>query len=39
MDEAGTPAPLRRAVLTSRDTDDVLRLIGDALSDTAEEAA
>ncbi|WP_299075700.1 tRNA dihydrouridine synthase DusB [uncultured Ruegeria sp.] len=39
MDEAGTPAPLRRAVLTSRDTDDVLRLISDALSDTAEEAA
>ncbi len=31
MDEAGTPAPLRRAVLTSRDTDEVLRLLGDAL--------
>lgn len=39
MDEAGTPAPLRRAVLTSRDTDDVLRLIGDALEGTAEVAA
>ena len=39
MDEAGTPAPLRRAVLTSRDTDEVLRLLGDALSGTAEVAA
>jgi tRNA-dihydrouridine synthase len=39
MDEAGTPAPLRRAVLTSRDTDEVLRLLGDALCRGAEVAA
>ncbi|WP_272871489.1 tRNA dihydrouridine synthase DusB [Ruegeria lacuscaerulensis] len=39
MDEAGTPAALRRAVLTSRDTDEVLHLMGDALSIDAEEAA
>ena len=32
LDEAGTPAILRRAVLTSRDADEVLRLLGDALS-------
>ncbi|MCA0927223.1 tRNA dihydrouridine synthase DusB [Ruegeria profundi] len=39
MDEAGTPAPLRRAILTSRDTDEVTRLLGDALSADAEAAA
>lgn len=39
MDEAGTPATLRRAVLTSRDSDDVLRLLGDALSAGHEVAA
>lgn len=39
MDEAGTPATLRRAVLTSRDTNEVLRLLADALSGTAEAAA
>ena len=39
MDEAATPAPLRRAVLTSRNTDDVLRLLGDALAETGEVAA
>ncbi|WP_437436583.1 tRNA dihydrouridine synthase DusB [Ruegeria arenilitoris] len=39
MDEAGTPAALRRAVLTSRDTEEVMRLLGDALSIDAEAAA
>ncbi|WP_170595316.1 tRNA dihydrouridine synthase DusB [Ruegeria arenilitoris] len=39
MDEAGTPASLRRAVLTSRDPAEVLRLIGDALTENAEVAA
>ncbi|CUH48640.1 tRNA dihydrouridine synthase DusB [Ruegeria atlantica] len=39
MDEAATPATLRRAVLTSRDTAEVLRLLGDALHSDAEEAA
>ncbi|WP_302477893.1 tRNA dihydrouridine synthase DusB [Ruegeria arenilitoris] len=39
MDEAGTPATLRRAVLTARDTDEVLRLLGDALNTDAEAAA
>ncbi|WP_438826185.1 tRNA dihydrouridine synthase DusB [Ruegeria atlantica] len=39
MDEAGTPAALRRSVLTSRDTDEVLRLLGDALAAEGEVAA
>ncbi|WP_282118296.1 tRNA dihydrouridine synthase DusB [Ruegeria atlantica] len=39
MDEAATPATLRRAVLTSRDTAEVLRLLGDALHGDAEAAA
>ena len=39
MDEAGTPAILRRAILTSRDTDEVPRLLGDALSDSVAAAA
>ncbi|KIC42891.1 tRNA-dihydrouridine synthase [Ruegeria sp. ANG-R] len=39
MDEAGTSPTLRRAVLTSRDTDEVLRLLGDALNVSAEAAA
>ncbi|WP_170752832.1 tRNA dihydrouridine synthase DusB [Ruegeria lacuscaerulensis] len=39
MDQAGTPAALRRAVLTSRDTDEVIRLLGDALSTEAEAVA
>ncbi len=39
MDEARTPATLRRAVLTSRDTNEVLRLLADALRGTAEAAA
>ncbi len=39
MDQAATPAPLRRAVLTSRNTDDVLRLLGDAIAETGEAAA
>lgn len=39
MDEAGTPAPLRRAVLTSRDTQEVLSLLGEALDCAAEVAA
>ncbi len=39
MDEARTPASLRRAVLTSRDPAEVLRLIGDALTEHAEVAA
>lgn len=39
MDQAATPAPLRRAILTSRSTDEVLRLLGDALAETGEVAA
>ncbi len=39
MDEARTPASLRRAVLISRDPVEVLRLIGDALTGNAEAAA
>ncbi|MEX0277075.1 MAG: tRNA dihydrouridine synthase DusB [Ruegeria sp.] len=39
MDEAGTPATLRRSVLTSRDPKEVLRLLGDALSAAHEVAA
>ncbi|CUJ88127.1 putative tRNA-dihydrouridine synthase [Ruegeria denitrificans] len=39
MDEAGTPVALRRAVLTTRDTDEVMRLLGDALNIDAEAAA
>ncbi|WP_170363346.1 tRNA dihydrouridine synthase DusB [Ruegeria arenilitoris] len=39
MDEARTPASLRRAVLTSRDPAEVLRLIGDALTENSEVAA
>ena len=39
MDEAETPAGLRRAVLTSRDPKEVLRLISSALSDRSEVAA
>lgn len=39
MDDAGTPATLRRAVLTSRDTGEVLHLLGDALNGSAEVAA
>ncbi|KIC44536.1 tRNA-dihydrouridine synthase [Ruegeria sp. ANG-S4] len=39
MDEAGTPAALRRSVLTSRDPNEVLRLLGDALSAEHEVAA
>ncbi len=39
MDEAGTGIPLRRAVLTSRDTDEVTRLLPDALIPAEEVAA
>ncbi|MGV6803666.1 MAG: tRNA dihydrouridine synthase DusB [Ruegeria sp.] len=39
MDEAGTPVGLRRAVLTTRDPDEVLRLIGAALTEQSEAAA
>ncbi|WP_037316340.1 tRNA dihydrouridine synthase DusB [Ruegeria halocynthiae] len=39
MDEVATPTTLRRAVLTSRDTDGVLHLLGEALSGNAEAAA
>ena len=39
MDEAGTPAALRRAVLTSRDPQEVLRLLADALQPMSEVAA
>lgn len=39
MDEAGTPAPLRRAVLTSRNTDEVMHLLSVALGSDAEVAA
>ena len=39
MDEARTPAPLRRAVLTSRDPEEVLRLLGEAIGAPREVAA
>ncbi|MCG6557179.1 tRNA dihydrouridine synthase DusB [Ruegeria sp. 1NDH52C] len=39
MDEAATPAPLRKQVLTARDPEAVLRLLPEALSGTAEAAA
>ncbi|MGI9367211.1 MAG: tRNA dihydrouridine synthase DusB [Ruegeria sp.] len=39
MDQAATPTLLRRAVLTSRDTDEVLRLLVDALAQDSERAA
>ncbi len=39
MDEAGTPAALRRAILTSRATSEVLRLIADAIPHQGEAAA
>ncbi|MEM6658528.1 MAG: tRNA dihydrouridine synthase DusB [Pseudomonadota bacterium] len=39
MDGAATPAPLRRAILTSRNAEEVLRLLGDALDSRAEAAA
>ncbi|MEX0368046.1 MAG: tRNA dihydrouridine synthase DusB [Ruegeria sp.] len=39
MDAAGTPAPLRRAVLTSRDPAEVIRLLADALTPRKEQAA
>ncbi len=39
MDEAATPATLRRTVLTARDPAEVLRLLGDALSAGHEVAA
>ncbi|WP_170788682.1 tRNA dihydrouridine synthase DusB [Ruegeria lacuscaerulensis] len=39
MDQARTPAALRRAVLTSRDTDEVIRLLGDALGTQVEAVA
>ncbi len=39
MDEAGTPVGLRRAILTSRDTSEVLRLIADAIPHQGEAAA
>jgi hypothetical protein len=39
MDEAGTGPQMRRAVLTSRDPQHVIRLIPDALSPEQEVAA
>jgi tRNA-dihydrouridine synthase len=39
MDDAGTDTGLRRAILTSRDPGEVLRLLPDALIGTAEVAA
>ncbi|WP_281282106.1 tRNA dihydrouridine synthase DusB [Ruegeria sediminis] len=39
MDEAGTAVPLRRAVLTSRNPDEVLRLLGEALAPQSEQVA
>ncbi|WP_239059625.1 tRNA dihydrouridine synthase DusB [Ruegeria sp. PrR005] len=39
MDEAGTPAPLRKAVLTSRDPATVIHLLADALVAGTEAAA
>ncbi len=38
MDQAATPTLLRRAVLTSRDTDEVMRLLVDALAQDSEQA-
>lgn len=39
MDVAGTPAPLRRAVLTARDVGEVERLLADALDPETRVAA
>ncbi|WP_171136442.1 tRNA dihydrouridine synthase DusB [Ruegeria sp. HKCCC1038] len=39
MDEAGTPPQLRRAVLTSRDPEEVMRLLADALNPVEQVAA
>ena len=39
MDDARTPPGLRRAILTSRDPDEVLRLLPDALAPSGEAAA
>ncbi|MCV2890043.1 tRNA dihydrouridine synthase DusB [Ruegeria aquimaris] len=39
MDEAGTPAPLRKSILTSRDPVAVIRLLADALMPGTEAAA
>lgn len=39
MDEVGTPAPLRREVLTARTAADVLRLLPDALQRQEQESA
>jgi tRNA-dihydrouridine synthase len=39
MDEAATPAPLRKLVLTARDPETVLHLLPEALCGNAEEAA
>lgn len=39
MDEAGTAPPLRRAVLTARDPEQVLRLLADALAPSGQVAA
>lgn len=39
MDDAGTAPALRRSILTSRDPDDVLRLLPDALAGQGEVAA
>jgi len=39
MDEVGTPAPLRRQVLTARTAADVLRLLPDALQREEQESA
>ena len=39
MDEVGTPAPLRREVLTARTASDVLRLLPDALQRHQQESA
>ncbi len=39
MDEAGTPPQLRRAILTSRDQAEVMRMLGDALNGETEVAA
>ncbi|WP_425503937.1 tRNA dihydrouridine synthase DusB [Sedimentitalea arenosa] len=39
MDDAGTPAPLRRMVLTARDPKEVLRLLPEALCERGRVAA
>ncbi|MEX0339464.1 MAG: tRNA dihydrouridine synthase DusB [Arenibacterium sp.] len=39
MDDAGTPAPLRRRVLTEKDPNEVFALLNDALCGVAEVAA